>query len=84
MCNKAVDDYAHALEFVPDQYKTQEMCIKAVDHYPSTIKYFPDQYKTQEMCIRAVNTCSFFFILFLIDVRPKLCVIKLLMIILLH
>ena len=24
MCNKAVDDYAHALEFVPDQYKPQK------------------------------------------------------------
>ena len=22
-CNKAVDNYAHALEFVPDLYKTQ-------------------------------------------------------------
>ena len=27
---KAVDDYANSLEFVPDQYKTQEMCDKAV------------------------------------------------------
>ena len=38
MCNKAVDDYAHALEFVPDWYKTQEMCAKAACNYPSTIK----------------------------------------------
>ena len=42
MCNKAVDNYAHALEFVPYRYKTQEMCIKAYDNYPSTIKYVPD------------------------------------------
>ena len=61
MCNKALDSYAHAWEFVPDRYKTQEMCIKAVDNYPSTIKYVPDQYKTQEMYIRTVNTCSFVF-----------------------
>ena len=61
MCNKAVDNYTHALEFVSYQYKTQVMCIKAVDNYPSTIKYVPDQYNTQEMCIRAVNTCSFVF-----------------------
>ena len=40
-------NYAHALEFVPFQYKTQEMCIKAVDNYSSTIKHVPDQYKTQ-------------------------------------
>ena len=49
MRNKAVDNYAHALEFVPDRYKTQEMGIKAVDNYLSTIKYVPYQYKTQEM-----------------------------------
>ena len=24
MCNKAVDNYSHALEFVPECYKTQE------------------------------------------------------------
>ena len=44
MCNKTVDNYAHALEFVPDWYKTQEMWIKAVKNYPSTIKYVPDEY----------------------------------------
>ena len=47
LCNKAVEDYAHALEFVPDWYQTHEMCIKAVENYPSTIKYAPDLYKTQ-------------------------------------
>ena len=36
MCNKAVDNYAHALKFVPDQCKAQKMCIKAVDTHPST------------------------------------------------
>ena len=30
MCDKAVDDDPNALEFIPDQYKTQEMCDKAV------------------------------------------------------
>ena len=39
MCYKTVDDYAHALEFVPDRFKSQEMCIKAVNNCPSTIKY---------------------------------------------
>ena len=28
MCNKTVDNYAHALESVPDCYKTQKMCNK--------------------------------------------------------
>ena len=40
MCNKAVDNYPHALEFVPKCYKTQNMCDKAVNIYPSTIKLF--------------------------------------------
>ena len=38
MCNKAIDDYAHVLEFVPDRYMTQEMCAKVAYNYPSTIK----------------------------------------------
>ena len=59
MCNKANDNYAHALELFLDRYKTQETCIKSFDNYPSTIKCVPDQYKNQEMCIRAVNICSF-------------------------
>ena len=31
MCNKAVNNYPHALEFVPVCYKTQKMCDKAVN-----------------------------------------------------
>ena len=30
MCKKAVAEEPLCLEFVPDQYKTQEMCEKAV------------------------------------------------------
>ena len=39
MCNKAVANYPHALEIVPECYKTQNMCVKAVDTCPSTIKF---------------------------------------------
>ena len=28
MCNKAVDNYPHALEFVPECYKTKKFVIK--------------------------------------------------------
>ena len=38
ICNKADDNYSHALEFVPECYKTQKMCGKAVNIYPSMIK----------------------------------------------
>ena len=40
LCNKDVDNYPLALEYVPECYKTQEMCDKAVDTYPSTIKIY--------------------------------------------
>ena len=38
LCNKGVENYPLALEYVPESYKTQEMCDKSVDTYPSTIK----------------------------------------------
>ena len=42
MCNKAVDNYPHALEFAPECYKTQIICDKAVDIHPPTIKLVPE------------------------------------------
>ena len=33
ICDKTVDNYAHALVFVPDWYKTQEMCDKVAGIY---------------------------------------------------
>ena len=55
MCDKAVDYYPHALKFVPDCYKIQNMCDKAVNTYPSTIQFVPECYKIQEMYDKAVN-----------------------------
>ena len=37
MRNTAVDNYPHALAFVFECYKTQNLCVKAVDTYYSTI-----------------------------------------------
>ena len=42
MCNKAIDNYTHALEFVPHCHMTQKVSDKAVDTHPSTIEYVPD------------------------------------------
>ena len=39
MFDRAVDNYAHELEFVPDCCKTQNMCNKAVNTYPFTIRF---------------------------------------------
>ena len=49
MCDKAVDDYAYALGFVPNCFKTQKMCNKAVNTYLFTMRFFPEYYKSQEM-----------------------------------
>ena len=57
MCDKAVDNYPHALEFIPECYKIKKMCDNAGDNYPSTIEYVPDQLETQEMCNKAVEKC---------------------------
>ena len=46
MCNKAVDNYFHALEFVTERYMTQKVCDKDVDTHPSSIKYVHEDYKT--------------------------------------
>ena len=42
---KAIENFPHALEFVPECYKTQKMCDKAVDTYRSTIKFVSECYK---------------------------------------
>ena len=61
MCNKVVDNYPHALEFVPEYYKPQKMSDEAVDTYPSAIKFVPECHKTQEMCNKAFNRRFFVF-----------------------
>ena len=43
------------LEYVPDQYKTQEMCNETVEKSPRMLKYVPDPFVTQEMCNEAVK-----------------------------
>ena len=51
MCNKAVNNYSHALEFGPECYKTQEMCDKAVNR---AVKFL---YLGNNFCNKAVNFC---------------------------
>ena len=71
MCNKAIDNYPHPLEFVPECNKTQNMCDKAVETHPSTIKYVHECYKTQEMYYKTVHKCFLYLILFLIYIKLK-------------
>ena len=52
MCDKAVDNYPHALKLVLNCFKTQKLCDKAVNTYPSTIQFVSECYNTQEMCVK--------------------------------
>ena len=61
MCNKVADNFPHALELVPECYKSQKMCDKAVNTYPSTIKFVPEC-----LIIKVVNRCFLHLILDLI------------------
>ena len=42
---KAIDTYPSAIQFVPDQYMTQEMCDKAVNIRPAVLDSVPERYK---------------------------------------
>ena len=64
MCNKAVDTYPSAMQFVPDQYKAQGMSVKVIDpcHFFLSFLLFdsvPEKSKTQEMCDKVVSKDSF-------------------------
>ena len=74
MCNKAVDN---VLEFVRECFMTLKICDKAVNTDPSTIKFFPKCFMTQEMYDKTVRICFLHSILFLINIKPKKCVIVL-------
>ena len=51
MFTESVDNYPHALEFLPECHKTQKMCNKGVNNHPSAIKYVPKCHRTKGMCI---------------------------------
>ena len=53
MCNKAVNTYPSAIQFVPECCKTQEMCVKAVDIGRFVFDSAPNQCKSQEMYDKA-------------------------------
>ena len=77
MCNKAVDNYPHALEFVPECYKTQKMCDKAVNTYPSTIKFVPECFMTQKCVMTQSIDVILYLTIFLINIKLKKCVTEL-------
>ena len=46
MCNRAVQSKPEVLEYVPDQFKTQEMCNRAVQSEHEVLGYVPDWFVT--------------------------------------
>ena len=59
--NDCQDDYADALEYVPECFKTQEMCDKPIDTYLPVIQFVLKCFKLRKMCDKAVDTCPFVF-----------------------
>ena len=53
MCDKAVEEDLHSLEFVSDHLKTEKMCEKAVEEGLYTLRDAPGHLKTQKMCEKA-------------------------------
>ena len=49
MCKKAIGTYPSAIQFVPDQYKTQKMSDKVISKESFMLNYCLDRYNTQEM-----------------------------------
>ena len=50
MCNKAVNNYAHALQFVPNWLRRKKCVIKLLIQVLLQCKLIPDWCKTQPMC----------------------------------
>ena len=57
MCDKAVNICFFAFDFIPNQYKTQEIYDIIVSLYPFLMTYCPDKCKTQKICDEAVDDC---------------------------
>jgi hypothetical protein len=47
------------LEYVPEEFITQEVSYKLVDWEPINLRYIPDKFKTLKMCNKAVFENSF-------------------------
>ena len=69
------------LREVPDHLKTKKMCKHAVKKLPFVLRYVLHRHKTQQMSDKTILENGEAL---LIHIRPKKCVIKLLIIMLMH
>ena len=72
------------LQFVPDHLNIKKMWKIELQNWFLWYRYVPDQHKNQKMCYEAILKNGLHQSLFLIDIRPKKCVIQLLIIMLMH
>ena len=61
MLNKAVDNYPHVLEFVPECFMTKKMCDKAVNTYPSANIFFLNALWLKKCVIKQLINAFFVF-----------------------
>ena len=55
MCDKAVNTHSSTIEYVPDQFKTQEKFDKIISDDPFKLKFCYLKYKSQDICNKAVD-----------------------------
>ena len=78
MCNKAIEKDPNMLKYVSVCFRTFGMCSRAVEKYLHPLRFIPDHLKVQEMCEKAVEKNPYQLDDFLIVLKPKGCVKKLL------
>ena len=71
ICNKAGDNYPHALEFVPECYNTQKMCDKAVDIHHNKYNMFLNAIRLKKCVIKRLIDVFLYLMLFLINIKLK-------------
>ena len=49
MCESAVEEEPYTLDYLPNQYKTQEMCDAAVEKGPWLLEYVPNWFVTKQV-----------------------------------
>ena len=71
MCNKAVDNYPHALEFVPDCCETKKCVIKLLILILQQLNMFLNAIRLEKCVVKQVIDAYLYLILFLISIKLK-------------
>ncbi len=52
---EAVKIHSYAIEFIPDNFKSEDLCQKAFAADTNNLQSIPDRYKSKEMCQKAID-----------------------------